>query len=124
MQNFLDDSNPNASAEYKALVRRLAQLLFEDTRSALVEDDLLGVSDLAQETVETSLDTTADLHTAIYDLCAGNVAEQSRSSWVSGLCHDAHDEWETKAQTTQDPTAWENEALWASAAYNLEEVAD
>ncbi len=120
MENFFEDSNPNASAEYKALVRRLAELLVEATESC--GEDFADAQDLADASVETALDTTADLHLAVHDVCKGNFPRQTAAEWVSGLCLDQHDECEARAQKTNDPVAWENEALWASAAYNLQEV--
>jgi len=48
----------------------------------------------------------------------------SHGEFVSGLCLDEHDRVEELAQATDNPRFWENEALWASAAYNLQEVDD
>jgi hypothetical protein len=123
-KSLLDEENPNASSEYKALLRRLAQLVVEDTERCLQEDGLSGATDLAEEAIEASLNTWPDFHTAIHDVARGSFPRQTQAEWVSGLCLDAHDEWEEKAQTTGESAAWENEALWASAAYNLQEVDD
>lgn len=109
MENLFDKENPNASPEYKAVVRRLAQLVVESVDDGFPDND----EELLEFALEATLDAKVDLDAAVHDLVRRNFPFKNQATWVSDLCWDFH---------TAAENGTEADTAWLSAATHLSEL--